>query len=47
MDEVAGCDHVDDWPEPHPCPYKADVNEDSESLCRCCEDCMQVCADDI
>jgi hypothetical protein len=30
----------------HPCPYKADVNDDSETLCNCCEKCMGNCADD-
>ncbi len=32
---------------PHSCPYQADVNEDSETLCTCCEDCEYECAMDI
>ena len=31
----------------HPCPYQADVNDDSEFLCDCCENATQECADDI
>lgn len=33
--------------EPHPCPYKSDVNNDPDTLCTCCEDCQKQCADDI
>lgn len=33
--------------EPHPCPYQSDVNNDSDTLCTCCEDCQKQCADDI
>lgn len=32
---------------PHLCPYGMEINEDHESLCLCCEDCEQECADDI
>lgn len=31
----------------HSCPYKADVNDDSETECDCCPYCEQQCADDI
>lgn len=31
----------------HECPYQADVNNDPDSLCDCCEVCTQQCADDI
>lgn len=33
--------------EEHPCPYAADINNDSETLCRCCEECQYQCAQDI
>lgn len=29
------------------CPYKEEINGDSESLCTCCEDCRYNCAMDI
>lgn len=31
----------------HLCPYKEDVNNDSETLCSCCDYCTQQCAMDI
>ena len=31
----------------HTCPYAEEINDDHESLCRCCEDCEQDCGDDI
>ncbi len=31
----------------HTCPYQAEINDDSESLCDCCDDCEGNCADDI
>lgn len=31
----------------HTCPYKSDINDDDVTLCNCCEDCRQECADDI
>lgn len=31
----------------HPCPYLADVSNDSKTRCTCCSDCSQECADDI
>lgn len=33
--------------ELHTCPYNEDVCDDHESLCNCCEDCTQECANDI
>lgn len=32
---------------PHSCPYKSDVNDDSNTLCNCCDACEQNCRDDI
>lgn len=31
----------------HVCPYAADVENDTESLCDCCEDCTDACAADV
>ncbi len=31
----------------HPCPFLADVEEDSATLCTCCEDCQEDCADEV
>lgn len=31
----------------HPCPLKSDVDDNSESLCRCCAHCVENCRDDI
>ena len=33
--------------EEHTCPYSVEINDDTESLCTCCEDCESNCADDI
>lgn len=32
---------------PHTCPYKEEINFDSESLCTCCEECTHQCTMDI
>lgn len=31
----------------HTCPYNEEINEDYETQCNCCEECMSECADDI
>lgn len=31
----------------HTCPYKEEINDDTTSLCGCCEDCKQECCWDI
>lgn len=33
--------------ELHTCPFREDVNDDSETLCTCCENCQHGCAQDI
>jgi hypothetical protein len=33
--------------DPHICPYAADVNNDNESECTCCDECAHECAMDI
>ena len=32
--------------EEHPCPYREDINSDSETLCRCCDRCQYECGQD-
>ena len=32
---------------PHPCPFKAEIHNDEESLCECCDNCTYQCAMDI
>lgn len=32
--------------EPHPCPYKVEL-EDDHTLCQCCYDCKHECAQDV
>ena len=31
--------------QPHTCPYKEDINDDSETICNCCSVCRKNCAD--
>ncbi len=33
--------------ELHTCPFREDINNDSETLCNCCEACTQECSDEI
>lgn len=33
--------------EPHSCPYMAEINDDAETLCDCCDDCRHECNWDI
>lgn len=33
--------------DPHPCPFKEEINDDSETLCNCCKDCQYECRMDI
>ena len=34
-------------PEPHPCPYQWDINDNKEPYCNCCKECEGECAQDI
>lgn len=43
---LAGCVCGAVQDEPHTCPYAEEINNDT-SLCTCCEECAQRCADDI
>lgn len=45
QEAIHGCGH--EQTEPHTCPYAEDVNNDSETLCTCCDACAQECAYDI
>jgi len=50
MSETAAvheCSCPGDKPEPHECPFQADVHDDHEFLCRCCAKCENECRDDI
>jgi hypothetical protein len=31
----------------HTCPFAEEINNDSESLCNCCDDCTHECAQNI
>ncbi len=33
--------------EPHPCPFRVEVNGDYESLCTCCHDCECNCRENV
>jgi hypothetical protein len=44
---IRRCSHSVPGTEPHVCPYRAEIGDDVETLCLCCEACEQECADDI
>lgn len=33
--------------ELHTCPFKVEIDDDIESVCDCCEECQDQCADDV
>ena len=41
------CEGRNEATEPHTCPYAEDINDDSVTLCNCCEFCTDSCADEI
>lgn len=45
-DEYYRCPHAP-TDDPHPCPYRSDVNNDDDTLCRCCDACRHECAQDV
>lgn len=50
LKQVETCDHYrcsNPAQAPGPCPYKSEINDDSETLCTCCEDCRHECLMDI
>jgi hypothetical protein len=32
---------------PHTCPYAAEIADDRETLCTCCDECETQCCQDI
>lgn len=46
-EHFAICKHPDDLTEPHTCPFAVDINDDRDTLCRCCENCQDDCAMEI
>lgn len=49
MEEVKnnGCTCGKDWLNEHPCPYRVEMNDDSETLCTCCDHCEGICAEEV
>ena len=47
MEYIKNCEHSNDSDESHICPYKAEIGDDTETLCNCCDDCRTDCAQDI
>jgi hypothetical protein len=47
--ETEKCDKckANDALDPHTCPYAEEINDDSRTLCNCCDDCTSECADDV
>ncbi len=43
---LCGCGRPEslDW---HTCPYKVELNDNREALCRCCDHCTKECAYEI
>ncbi len=47
MEDMERCTCGEEAVEPHTCPYKEEINDDSESECECCAFCEQECCWDI
>lgn len=47
VENIDECTCDNEYVEEHSCPKKSDVENDSESLCTCCEYCESNCHDDI
>jgi len=47
LEEKCQCCGKNDAEEPHTCPYAEEINNNSETLCNCCPDCMYECSMDI
>jgi len=41
--EVTNCTCDQEYIEPHPCPYKSDIDNDDDTLCTCCAYCEEQC----
>jgi hypothetical protein len=46
MEKCSRC-LVNEEADPHTCPFRAEINDDNETECSCCEDCTHECAMDI
>lgn len=46
-DALCDCDTQVGKITPHTCPYREDIYDDRETLCRCCPYCRAQCAEDI
>jgi hypothetical protein len=42
-----GCTCGEDWLNEHTCPYRVEINDDSETECTCCDYCQSVCAEEV
>jgi hypothetical protein len=45
VEKKCTCDKEDI--EDHPCPFREEINNDSESTCNCCQFCVGICHDEI
>jgi len=47
MNDDEKCKCGADADQDHTCPYREELNGDSETLCNCCENCRRACLMDI
>lgn len=52
MDEYGKCEgsfcgHQNEGEAPHTCPFKAEIGDDYESECNCCDECQGECAMEV
>ena len=33
--------------KPHTCPFEEEINHDDKTMCNCCTDCQEVCANEV
>jgi len=45
--KIEGCTCETEEIEWHPCPYAEDINDDHETMCKCCDTCEHECLQDI
>ncbi len=46
--DLVGCTcpaHEQD--EPHPCPFRSEIEDNAEPFCTCCAHCTERCAENI
>lgn len=44
---LCGKCHVNKGQDSHTCPFKVEINNDSATKCRCCNECRHECAMDV